>query len=196
MGDDDSTPPWSWLPAWRTAAGRLLVHDGPAFTKSPCWRGGIPCGGRRLRVHLQTVCRSWLGKDGQLLARYDKSTSSMWDLPDGNNLPQNLEKTVQRHPPYRRCRCARALAVAMFNLLDVRFPELYAIWLELEQSCDDSAAFTAFTGKDPFGKLLLPRQAMKNTAYVLAARADRLHLWAQAKPWARAGDRSLGNCAG
>jgi predicted amidohydrolase len=108
-----------------------------------------------------------VGKDGQILARYDKIHLFDVDLPDGNTYRESATvQPGQSLPPVvdvpGLCR------VGLSICYDVRFPELYRY---LAGAGADllfiPAAFTAFTGKDHW-QVLLQARAIENTAYVLA----------------------------
>jgi len=108
-----------------------------------------------------------VGKDGQILATYDKIHLFDVDLPDGNTYQESA--TVQPGaslPPVvdvpGLCR------VGLSICYDVRFPELYRhLAAEGADLLFIPAAFTAFTGKDHWNVLLQAR-AIENTAYVVA----------------------------
>jgi len=126
--------------------------------------GGYPVpAGERLTSNRAEL----VGKDGQILARYDKIHLFDVDLPDGNTYRESA--TVQpgdQLPPVVEvpglCR------VGLSICYDVRFPELYRY---LASAGADvlfiPAAFTAFTGKDHW-QVLLQARAIENTAYVVA----------------------------
>jgi predicted amidohydrolase len=126
--------------------------------------GGYPVpAGERLTSNRAEL----VGKDGQILARYDKIHLFDVDLPDGNTYRESA--TVQpgdQLPPVvdvpGLCR------VGLSICYDVRFPELYR---HLAVAGADvlfiPAAFTAFTGKDHW-QVLLQARAIENTAYVVA----------------------------
>lgn len=116
----------------------------------------------------RTLNRSELvGRDGQLLGRYDKIHLFDVDLPDGNKYREsetivsgNLLPSVIDVPGL--CR------VGLSICYDVRFPELYRHLVDNgAELLMIPAAFTAFTGKDHW-QVLLQARAIENTAYVVA----------------------------
>ncbi|WP_320676572.1 carbon-nitrogen hydrolase family protein [Prochlorococcus sp. MIT 1300] len=115
-----------------------------------------------------------VGKDGQLLARYDKIHLFDVDLPDGNTYRESATITPgSLLPPVvdvpGLCR------VGISICYDVRFPELYRHLVdEGAELLMIPAAFTAFTGKDHW-QVLLQARAIENTAYVLAPAQTGLH---------------------
>ncbi len=123
----------------------------------------------------RTLNRSELvGRDGQLLARYDKIHLFDVDLPDGNTYRESETFTAgESLPPVvdvpGLCRIGLSICY------DVRFPELYR---HLVKSGAEllmiPAAFTAFTGKDHW-QVLLQARAIENTAYVIAPAQTGLH---------------------
>jgi len=90
----------------------------PAFhPKSPCWGVDSLC---RPAKRVTSTCRV-VGKDGQLAARYDKITSSMWNLA-GPATPTRIGNWFSPAPPYRRLSMwPRALQGGLVNLLRLRF---------------------------------------------------------------------------
>ncbi len=123
----------------------------------------------------QTFNRAELvGREGQLLARYDKIHLFDVDLPDGITYRESA--TVQPGhdlPPVvdvpGLCR------VGLSICYDVRFPELYRQLAGAgAQLLMIPAAFTAYTGKDHW-QVLLQARAIENTAYVLAPAQTGLH---------------------
>ncbi len=115
-----------------------------------------------------TVNRAELvGRDGQLLARYDKIHLFDVDLPEGNTYQESATTTSGRElPPVvdvpGLCR------VGLSICYDVRFPELYRHLVSAgAELLMIPAAFTAFTGKDHW-QVLLQARAIENTSYVLA----------------------------
>ncbi len=115
-----------------------------------------------------------VGKDGQLLARYDKIHLFDVDLPDGNTYRESATvKPGEALPPVvdvpGLCRIGLSICY------DVRFPELYrhlaGAGAELLMV---PAAFTAFTGKDHW-QVLLQARSIENTAYVVAPAQTGLH---------------------
>jgi nitrilase len=122
-----------------------------------------------------TVNRAELvGRDGQLLARYDKIHLFDVDLPDSNTYRESATITPGRDlPPVVEvpglCR------VGLSICYDVRFPELYRYLVGAgAELLMIPAAFTAFTGKDHW-QVLLQARAIENTAYVLAPAQTGLH---------------------
>ncbi len=122
-----------------------------------------------------TLNRSELvGKDGQLLGRYDKIHLFDVDLPDGNTYRESATiRAGSAKPPVidlpGLCR------VGLSICYDVRFPELYRHLVGSgAQLLMIPAAFTAFTGKDHW-QVLLQARAIENTAYVLAPAQTGLH---------------------
>jgi predicted amidohydrolase len=108
-----------------------------------------------------------VGKEGQLLARYDKIHLFDVDLPDGNTYRESA--TVQPGhdlPPVVEVPGLGRIGLSI--CYDVRFPELYR---QLAGAGAEvlmvPAAFTAYTGKDHW-QVLLQARAIENTAYVLA----------------------------
>jgi len=115
-----------------------------------------------------------IGRDGQLLARYDKIHLFDVDLPDGNTYQESDTSTPgQDLPPVvdvpGLCR------VGLSICYDVRFPELYRHLVGAgAELLMIPAAFTAFTGKDHW-QVLLQARAIENTAYVIAPAQTGLH---------------------
>ena len=134
--------------------------------------GGFPVpveGGDR------TLNRSELvGRDGQLLARYDKIHLFDVDLPDGNTYRESSTfLSGEEVPPVVDVPglCKIGLSICY----DVRFPELYRDLVDKgAELVMIPAAFTAFTGKDHW-QVLLQARAIENTAYVLAPAQTGLH---------------------
>ncbi len=108
-----------------------------------------------------------VGKDGQLLGRYDKIHLFDVDLPDGNKYRES--ETIipgQELPPVIDIPGLCKVGVSI--CYDVRFPELYRhLVSEGAELLMIPAAFTAFTGKDHW-QILLQSRAIENTAYVVA----------------------------
>ena len=115
-----------------------------------------------------------IGKDGQLLARYDKIHLFDVDLPEGNTYRESSTiLSGKESPPVvdvpGLCR------VGLSICYDVRFPELYRSLVERgAELIMIPAAFTAFTGKDHW-QVLLQARAIENTGYVLAPAQTGLH---------------------
>ncbi|MFO7629921.1 MAG: carbon-nitrogen hydrolase family protein [Prochlorococcaceae cyanobacterium] len=122
-----------------------------------------------------TINRAELvGKEGQLLARYDKIHLFDVDLPDGNTYRESATvKPGDQLPPVVDVPGLGRIGLSI--CYDVRFPELYrhlaGAGAELLMV---PAAFTAFTGKDHW-QVLLQARAIENTAYVLAPAQTGLH---------------------
>ncbi len=108
-----------------------------------------------------------VGRDGQLLGRYDKIHLFDVDLPDGNKYRES--ETIipgQKLPPVINIPGLGKIGVSI--CYDVRFPELYRhLVSEGAELLMIPAAFTAFTGKDHW-QILLQSRAIENTAYVVA----------------------------
>ncbi len=123
----------------------------------------------------RTLNRSELvGRDGQLLARYDKIHLFDVDLPEGNTYRESATITPGSElPPVVQvpglCR------VGLSICYDVRFPELYRHLVDAgAELLMIPAAFTAYTGKDHW-QVLLQARAIENTAYVVAPAQTGLH---------------------
>lgn len=134
--------------------------------------GGFPV---PIKGESRTRNRSELvGKDGQLLAQYDKIHLFDVDLPDGNTYRES--ETIisgENVPPVVDVPglCKIGLSICY----DVRFPELYRHLINQgAELIMIPAAFTAFTGKDHW-QVLLQARAIENTAYVLAPAQTGLH---------------------
>ena len=108
-----------------------------------------------------------VGRDGQLLGRYDKIHLFDVDLPDGNKYRES--ETIisgQNLPPVIDIPGLCKVGVSI--CYDVRFPELYRHLVSKgAELLMIPAAFTAFTGKDHW-QILLQSRAIENTAYVVA----------------------------
>ncbi len=115
-----------------------------------------------------------VGRDGQILARYDKIHLFDVDLPDGNTYQESATIASGQEPPPvvdvpGLCR------VGLSICYDVRFPELYRYLVSQgAELLMIPAAFTAFTGKDHW-QVLLQARAIENTAYVLAPAQTGIH---------------------
>ena len=115
-----------------------------------------------------------IGRDGQVLASYDKIHLFDVDLPEGNTyresatiLSGGLLPPVVDVPGL----CRIGLSICY----DVRFPELYRSLVDRgAELLMIPAAFTAFTGKDHW-QVLLQARAIENTGYVLAPAQTGLH---------------------
>tara|TARA_Y100001968_G_scaffold291053_1_gene295239 strand:- start:214 stop:1035 length:822 start_codon:yes stop_codon:yes gene_type:complete len=124
---------------------------------------------------LRTLNRAELvGRDGQLLARYDKIHLFDVDLPEGNTYRESATIVSGNElPPV--VDVPGLCKVGLSICYDVRFPELYRYLIQ--QGAElllIPAAFTAFTGKDHW-QVLLQARAIENTAYVLAPAQTGLH---------------------
>ena len=161
MGDDEQR--LDLAPQLAERAQQFLVTMARRYQVTLLGGGyPVPAGERLTSNRAELV-----GKDGQILARYDKIHLFDVDLPDGNTYRESA--TVQpgdQLPPVVEvpglCR------VGLSICYDVRFPELYR---HLAAAGADvlfiPAAFTAFTGKDHW-QVLLQARAIENTAYVVA----------------------------
>ncbi len=114
------------------------------------------------------------GKDGQILAKYDKIHLFDVDLPDGNLYKESSTiLSGEEYPPV--VDVPGLCKVGLSICYDVRFPELYRY---LSSNGADlimiPAAFTAFTGKDHW-QILLQARAIENTAYVVAPAQTGIH---------------------
>ncbi len=117
---------------------------------------------------LRTLNRSELvGKDGQLLSRYDKIHLFDVDLPEGNTYRESATiLSGDKLPPV--VEVPGLCKVGLSICYDVRFPELYRFLVDKgAELILIPAAFTAYTGKDHW-QVLLQARAIENTAYVLA----------------------------
>ena len=115
-----------------------------------------------------------VGRDGQLLARYDKIHLFDVDLPDGIPYRESTTVTPGRDlPPV--VEVPGLCKVGLSICYDVRFPELYRHLVGAgAELLMIPAAFTAFTGKDHW-QVLLQSRAIENTAYVLAPAQTGVH---------------------
>ena len=117
---------------------------------------------------------SLYGKDGQVLAKYDKIHLFDVDLPDGNLYKESSTiLSGEEHPPVIDVPglCKIGLSICY----DVRFPELYRhLSSKGAELIMIPAAFTAFTGKDHW-QILLQARAIENTAYVVAPAQTGIH---------------------
>ena len=115
-----------------------------------------------------TLNRSALfGRDGQVLAKYDKIHLFDVDLPDGNLYKESSTiLSGEDYPPV--IDIPGLCKVGLSICYDVRFPELYRyLSSKGAELIMIPAAFTAFTGKDHW-QVLLQARAIENTAYVVA----------------------------
>jgi nitrilase len=161
MGDDAQR--LELAPSLSERAQRFLVTMARRYQVTLLGGGyPVPAGERLTSNRAELV-----GKDGQILATYDKIHLFDVDLPDGNTYRESATvKPGQELPPVVEvpglCR------VGLSICYDVRFPELYR---HLAGAGADllfiPAAFTAFTGKDHW-QVLLQARAIENTAYVVA----------------------------
>lgn len=115
-----------------------------------------------------------VGREGELLARYDKIHLFDVNLPDGISYRESA--TVQpgeQLPPVVDVPGLGRIGLSI--CYDVRFPELYrhlaAAGAEVLMV---PAAFTAYTGKDHW-QVLLQARAIENTAYVVAPAQTGIH---------------------
>ena len=161
MGDDDQR--LELAPTLAERAQRFLVTMARRYQVTLLGGGyPVPAGERLTSNRAELV-----GKDGQILATYDKIHLFDVDLPDGNTYRESATvKPGLQLPPVVEvpglCR------VGLSICYDVRFPELYR---HLAGAGADvlfiPAAFTAFTGKDHW-QVLLQARAIENTTYVVA----------------------------
>lgn len=168
MGDDERR--LELAPTLAERSHRFLVTMARRYQVT-LLGGGYPVpAGERLTLNRAEL----VGKDGQLLARYDKIHLFDVDLPDGNTYRESATvKPGSELPPVvdvpGLCRIGLSICY------DVRFPELYR---HLAGAGADlvmiPAAFTAFTGKDHW-QVLLQARAIENTVYVLAPAQTGLH---------------------
>ena len=115
-----------------------------------------------------------VGRDGQLLCRYDKIHLFDVDLPDGNKYRESETVISGGNLP-----CVVDIPglckIGLSICYDVRFPELYRYLISQgAELLMIPAAFTAFTGKDHW-QILLQSRAIENTAYVVAPAQTGLH---------------------
>ena len=168
MGDDDRR--LELAPSLADRCSRFLVTMARRYQVT-LLGGGFPVpAGERVTYN----CAELVGRDGQLLARYDKIHLFDVDLPDGNTYRES--ETVQSGTALPPVVDAPGLCrIGLSICYDVRFPELYrhlaGAGAELIMI---PAAFTAFTGKDHW-QVLLQARAIENTAYVLAPAQTGLH---------------------
>lgn len=115
-----------------------------------------------------------VGRDGQLLARYDKIHLFDVNLPDGNTYQESATvRSGDTSPPVVNMPGLGCLGLSI--CYDVRFPELYRFLASRgAQVLLIPAAFTAFTGKDHW-EVLLRARAIENTAYVFAPAQTGVH---------------------
>ena len=130
----------------------------------------VPCGDGATTFNRAEL----VGKDGQLMARYDKIHLFDVDLPDG--IPYRESSTVTRGrelPPV--VDVPGLCKVGLSICYDVRFPELYRHLVGAgAEVLMIPAAFTAYTGKDHW-QVLLQARAIENTAFVVAPAQTGLH---------------------
>jgi len=114
------------------------------------------------------------GKDGQILAKYDKIHLFDVDLPDGNLYKESSTiLSGEEYPPV--VDVPGLCKVGLSICYDVRFPELYRyLSSNGAELIMIPAAFTAFTGKDHW-QILLQARAIENTAYVVAPAQTGIH---------------------
>ena len=115
-----------------------------------------------------------IGRDGQLLARYDKIHLFDVDLPEGNTYRESATiLSGNQIPPV--VDVTGLCKVGLSICYDVRFPELYRSLIDRgAELLMIPAAFTAFTGKDHW-QVLLQSRAIENTCYVIAPAQTGLH---------------------
>ncbi len=130
----------------------------------------VPTGdGRRTLNRAELV-----GRDGQLLARYDKIHLFDVDLPDGNTYRES-ETFISGNTLPPVVEVPGLCKVGLSICYDVRFPELYRYLVSAgAELLMIPAAFTAFTGKDHW-QVLLQSRAIENTSYVVAPAQTGLH---------------------
>ncbi len=123
----------------------------------------------------RTLLRAELvGRDGELLGRYDKIHLFDVDLPEGNTYRES-ETIVSGSKPPSVIDVPGLCKIGLSICYDVRFPELYRHLVD--QGAElfmIPAAFTAFTGKDHW-QVLLQARAIENTAYVVAPAQTGIH---------------------
>ena len=122
-----------------------------------------------------TLNRSSLfGRDGQVLAEYDKIHLFDVDLPDGNLYKESSTiLSGKEYPPV--IDIPGLCKVGLSICYDVRFPELYRyLSSNGAELIMIPAAFTAFTGKDHW-QILLQARAIENTVYVVAPAQTGIH---------------------
>jgi nitrilase len=169
MGDDAQR--LELAPALSEQASRFLVTMARRY-QVVVLGGGFPVPVGDGQRHFQ---RSQLvGRDGQVLASYDKIHLFDVDLPDGSSYRESASFSPGTSPPPvvdvpGLCR------VGLSICYDVRFPELYRHLVGAgAELLMIPAAFTAFTGKDHW-QVLLQSRAIENTAYVLAPAQTGVH---------------------
>ena len=115
-----------------------------------------------------------VGRDGQLLARYDKIHLFDVNLPDGNTYQESATvRSGETSPPVVNVPGLGCLGISI--CYDVRFPEFYRFLASRgAQVLLIPAAFTAFTGKDHW-EVLLRARAIENTSYVFAPAQTGVH---------------------
>lgn len=115
-----------------------------------------------------------VGRDGQLLARYDKIHLFDVNLPDGNTYQESATvRSGDTSPPVVNVPELGCLGISI--CYDLRFPELYRFLASRgAQVLLIPAAFTAFTGKDHW-EVLLRARAIENTSYVFAPAQTGAH---------------------
>ncbi len=115
-----------------------------------------------------------VGRDGQLLARYDKIHLFDVDLPEGNTYRESATIIPGKDlPPV--VDVPGLCKVGLSICYDVRFPELYRYLADKgAELLMIPAAFTAFTGKDHW-QVLLQARSIENTAYILAPAQTGIH---------------------
>lgn len=129
----------------------------------------VPAGGQVVYNRSELI-----GRDGQLLGRYDKIHLFDVNLPDGNTYRESATvRSGDVRPPVVNVPGLGLMGMSI--CYDVRFPELYRFLASHgAQVLVIPAAFTAFTGKDHW-EVLLRARAIENTAYVFAPAQTGVH---------------------
>ena len=159
-------------PEQRLAIASTLADQASQFLITMARRYQVVILGGGFPVPVGDGAHTWqraqlVGRDGQVLASYDKIHLFDVDLPDGSSYRESSSFMPGSSPPPvvdvpGLCR------VGVSICYDVRFPELYRHLVGAgAELLMIPAAFTAFTGKDHW-QVLLQARAIENTAYVLA----------------------------
>ena len=159
-------------PEQRLAIASTLADQASQFLITMARRYQVVILGGGFPVPVGDGAHTWqraqlVGRDGQILASYDKIHLFDVDLPDGTSYRESSSFAPGSSlPPVvdvpGLCR------VGVSICYDVRFPELYRHLVGAgAELLMIPAAFTAFTGKDHW-QVLLQARAIENTAYVLA----------------------------
>ena len=169
MGDDAQR--LDLAPALSEQASRFLVTMARRY-QVVVLGGGFPVPVGDGQRHFQ---RSQLvGRDGQILASYDKIHLFDVDLPDGSSYRESASFSPGTYPP-PVVDVPGLCPVGLSICYDLRFPELYRYLVGAgAELLMIPAAFTAFTGKDHW-QVLLQSRAIENTAYVLAPAQTGVH---------------------